>query len=219
MAVKHPLRDADNESPDDVRDSVFVVDDDVDMRRSLDVMFQDAGLSVNTFASPEEFLEYFRPEMRGCLVLDLQLPGMSGLELQEVLANQGCQLPFIMITGYGDVPQVIEAFRRGAVDFIEKPFHAEQLLSRVRNALESMKSDLRSHEVQSGMSALCEGLTPRERELMDFLVSGLSTKQAALEMGISPKTAYVHRARVLEKMQVESVLQLVQRLQSATNAK
>ncbi|MCA9143097.1 MAG: response regulator transcription factor [Planctomycetaceae bacterium] len=219
MAVKHPLRDADNESPDDVRDSVFVVDDDVDMRRSLDVMFQDAGLSVNTFASPEEFLEYFRPEMRGCLVLDLQLPGMSGLELQEALANQGCQLPFIMITGYGDVPQVIEAFRRGAVDFIEKPFHAEQLLSRVRNALESMKSDLRSHEVQSGMSALCEGLTPRERELMDFLVSGLSTKQAALEMGISPKTAYVHRARVLEKMQVESVLQLVQRLQSATNAK
>lgn len=219
MTARHSLSNADDESQEDVRDSVFVVDDDDDMRHSLDIMFQDAGLSVITFARPEEFLEYFQPEMLGCLVLDLQLPGMSGLELQEALAKKGCQLPFIMITGYGDVPQVIEAFRRGAVDLIEKPFRSEQLLARVRKAMETMKSDLRSREAQSGMSELCESLTPRERELMSFLVSGLSTKQAALEMGISPKTAYVHRSRILEKLQVESVLQLVQRFQSASKAK
>lgn len=198
--------------------NVFVVDDDRDMRRSLEMIFQEAGIAVNTFESPKEFLDYYQLEMRGCLVLDLELPGMSGLELQEALAERGCQLPFVMITGYGDVPRVIEAFRRGAVDFIEKPFRSEQLLSRVRKALASLREETRKEREQSGISKQSNSLTARERELMEHLLSGLSTKQAAQKMVISPKTAYVHRARVLEKMRVESVLQLMQRFRQTSTS-
>jgi FixJ family two-component response regulator len=217
MTMQHIPRHASEASCQNCQGTVFVIEDDPDMRRSLDKIFQEAGLAVRTFAGPHEFLESFRPEMIGCLVLDLELPGMSGLELHEALVKRGCQLPFIMITGYGDVPCVIEAFRRGAVDFIEKPFRSAQLVSRVQQAIDSMIADVRKQKECSEIAELCQSLTPRERELMDLLVAGRPPKQAAHEMGISTKTAYIHRARVLEKMQVETVLQLVQRVRRAAD--
>jgi len=217
MTVQHISSDAVDTSNEKIRPTVFIIDDDRDMRRSLDKVFKEAGLPVRTFASPEDFLEIFHPEMIGCLVIDLELPGMNGLQLHEALVQRGCQLPFVMITGYGDVPRVIQAFRQGAVDFIEKPFRSAQLLSRVQQALDAMMTGVRQRQECSEIAELCQGLTPRERELMDLLVAGLSPKQAACEMGISPKTAYIHRTQVLAKMQVETVLQLVQRVRHVTN--
>ena len=144
---------------------------------------------------------------------------MNGLELQQALEERGCQLPFVMITGYGDVPRVVEAFHQGAVDFIEKPFRSAQLLTIVRQMLDSKMQDVREQEESVQFTERCQTLTPRERELMDLLVAGLSTKQAAHEMGISPKTAYIHRGQVLEKMEVEGVTQLLKLVLRTSKAK
>lgn len=215
------VRDVVNEQADALGNqmalTVFIIDDDEDMRHSLGNILQDTGYEIRMFSSPEEFLAYYRPEFRGCLILDLELPGMNGLELHEALLKQGSSMPFIMITGYGDVPRVIEAFRRGAVDFIEKPFRSAQLLTRVQQMLELVQDEILKEQEHSTTQSLVHSLTPRERELMELLTRGFSTKKAAAEMGISPKTAHVHRSRVLEKMQVESVSQLIRKTSSEPN--
>ena len=190
--------------------TVFLVEDDDAMRRSLEQMLADAGLTVESFRDPQEFLECFEPCRVGCLVLDLRLPGMNGLELYEHVANRGWKLPFVIITGYGDVPLVIDAFRKGAIDFIEKPFRFQQLLDRVHQAIAQTLCENRKETEEEVFTARRDSLTPREREFMDLLLTGLSTKRAAARLGISPKTAHIHRAKVLEKMEVGSVVQLVQ---------
>lgn len=190
--------------------TVFVVDDDQAVRKSLNMLFASVGLPVETFATAAEFLKVCTAQWAGCLVLDIRMPGMSGLELQRALREKQIALPVIIITGHGDVPIAVRAMKDGAVEFMEKPFSKQLLLEHVRNAiaLDAGRRDQRRRILEiRGRLAL---LTDREREVMDLVVSGRLSKQIAADLGISKKTVDVHRARVMEKMEAESVAELVE---------
>ncbi|QNN23421.1 response regulator transcription factor [Planctomycetales bacterium ZRK34] len=191
--------------------TVFVVDDDSAMRQSLQFLIESHGYHVETFPSAEAFLEYYQPSMRGCLLLDVRMPGMGGLKLQETLRDNGHPIPVILLTAHGDVPMAVKAMRAGAFDFIEKPSNDHVLLDRIAKALQR-EQKLRDNEqvVQEVESGLSE-LSPREREVMELVVTGMLNKQIAAELGISIKTVEVHRARVMEKMQAESLAELVRK--------
>jgi FixJ family two-component response regulator len=189
--------------------TIFVVDDDEAMRDSMTWLLEGEGYRVACFDSAENFLDARHDAMRGCLVLDVRMPEMSGLELHEKLDGLGSKLPVIFVTGHGDVPMAVSALQRGACDFIEKPFHNQDLLSRIQRALELDTEIAARLQRDSLISHRIEQLTHREREVMQLVVAGKLNKQIADELDISMKTVEAHRARVMEKMGVRTLAELV----------
>ncbi len=189
--------------------TVFVVDDDEAVRRFLCGLIASVDLLVEAYASAQEFLAAYEPGRPGCLLLDVRMPGMSGLELQRALAERAIDLPVIILTGHGDVQVAVRAMKAGAVDFIEKPFNNELLLDRIQRAVaESVDADgarVEQHEIASRMRLL----TPRERQVLELVVAGETNKGIARHLGISEKTVEIHRARVMDKMRAKSLVHLV----------
>jgi two-component system response regulator FixJ len=189
--------------------TVFVVDDDADLRESLGWLFESAGLRFKSYSTAKDFLTEYQSDEPGCLLLDVRMPGLSGLDLQEELRRRGVPPPIIIMTGHAEVPMAVRALKGGAIDFIQKPFSDQALLERIRQAVDL---DRRTREVRmecTKFAALLSFLTPREREVMDLVITGKPNKIIAADLGISPKTVEIHRGRVMEKMQVESVAELV----------
>ena len=190
--------------------TVFVVDDDPAMRESLSFLVGSVGLEVECFATARDFLDRYDGRRGGCLVLDVRMPGMSGLELQERLADRGIDIPIVMITGFGDVPMAVRALKRGALDFIEKPFTDQDLLDRIHEALERDRNRRAERARKEDIAARIAKLTPREHQVMDCVLAGKPNKVIAAELTLSPKTIEVHRARMMDKMQVASLAELLQ---------
>ena len=189
---------------------VHVVDDDAAMRDSLRWLVESVGLTARVYGTAEEFLMDYDGGGPGCLVLDVRMPGLSGLELQEKLRRQDIRIPIIIVTAHADVPIAIRALKAGAIDFIEKPFSDQILLDRVRDAIERDREQRQVAAKRAAIAAQVAQLTPREREVMSLVVAGKANKVIASELGLSQKTVEVHRARVMRKMHAESVAQLVQ---------
>lgn len=188
---------------------VFVVDDDPAMRHSLQRLLESVDLRVRTFRSAQEFLDAWDPECPGCLVVDVRMPGMSGVELLEHMAAQPISPPVIIVTGHGDVPMAVKAIKRGALDFIDKPYSAQALLDRIQEALQVDAANRKAHARRRERIQRLAGLTPRERQVMEMLVAGLGVKRIAAELGLSHKTVQVHRAHIMEKTQAQSLPELV----------
>jgi RNA polymerase sigma factor (sigma-70 family) len=188
---------------------IFVVDDDASVRKALQRLLAAAGLSVEAFVSAQEFLAHPRPDGPSCLVLDVRLPGSSGLDLQAQLAAANLRLPIIFITGHGDVPMSVRAMKAGAIDFLTKPFNDQDLLNAIQLALERDRKAKQQQAELAEIQQRVDTLTPREREVFALVVTGLLNKQIAAELGTSEKTIKVHRARVMEKMQADSLADLV----------
>jgi FixJ family two-component response regulator len=189
---------------------VFIVDDDPDVRSLLKKLIQSVGLPAEAFASGQEFLSRPKPEEPACIVLDVRLPGLSGLDLQEKLVQTGVDIPVIFITGFGSVPQSVRAMKAGAVDFIEKPFENQTLLDAVNRALEKSRLALQRRSEMREIDDRTKSLTPREYEVFIRIVSGLANKQVADELALSEKTVKIHRANVMRKMQARTFADLVQ---------
>ncbi len=195
---------------DEPKPTVFLVDDDRDIRDSLRWLLESVGLRLQAFASAQEFLDAYVPESPGCLLLDVRMPGMSGLELQEKLLESGFDIPTIILTGHADVPMAVRAMKSGALDFIEKPFSDQILLDQVNLALER-DAHRRAKKARDGdLIRRVESLSPRERTVMLKVVEGKSNKAIALELKLSQKTVEVHRAHVMSKVRASSVAELVQ---------
>lgn len=184
--------------------TVFIVDDDPDALDSLECLLKSIGLAVEPYQSPSTFLQNYDPMRPGCIVLDVRMPELSGLELQQELSRRGPTPPVIVITGHGDVPVCAAAFRAGAFDFIEKPVNPQLLLGRIQRAIEQDVTRRRGQEALELVKVRVARLTPREREVMDMIAAGQTLKQIAQNLTISVQTASKHRARVLEKMEVTS---------------
>lgn len=197
---------------------VYVVDDDEPMRDSLVWLLESKGLRVEAYSSAESFLEAFRDDMRGCLVLDVRMPGMSGLELFERLGARGGALPVIFVTGHGDVPMAVSAVKKGAADFIEKPFSERDMLRLVEQCLETERAQRGARQRREEAQRRLATLTDRERQVMELVVAGRPNKQIADALGIAVKTVEVHRARVMEKAGVGSVAELVQAFLAVSGA-
>ena len=189
--------------------TIFIVDDDREVRQALALLFESVGLAAETFANADDYLAQFDPERGGCLVLDVRMPGMSGLELQNRLASEPLHPPVIIITGHGDVPMAVRAVQAGAVDFLEKPFNDQALLDSVHRALEQDARRRGQARELAGIRARLESLTPREREVMKLVVSGLRNKMIAAELSVSQSTVEAHRARVMEKMGARTLSDLM----------
>jgi len=195
--------------------TVFVVDDDPAMRQSLRWLIESVNLAVETYPTAQDFLAAYKPERTGCLVLDVRMPGMGGLDLQEELARREIEIPIIIITGYAEVPTAVRALKAGALDFIEKPFSDQLLLDRIQQAILSDRQVRARKAERAELAARVGQLTPREREVMQLVVAGSSNREIAAELGLSVKTVEVHRARVMEKMEVDSLAELVRLVLSA----
>ncbi len=189
--------------------TVTIVDDDEAMRRSLRRLMEAVGLPVETHPSAEAFLEQYDPARPGCLILDIRMPGMSGLELQEKLLADRIRIPVIIISAHGDIEKAVRAMKSGAVDFIKKPYKGKILLARIREALDMDARRRQAEAEQAHIRARIARLTPREQQVMDFMVSGKSAKQIAFELNLSRKTVDVHRGHVMAKMQVDYPVELV----------
>lgn len=194
---------------------IYIVDDDEALRDSLVWMLESSGYRVAAFDSAEAFLAGWRASMAGCLVLDVRMPGMSGLELFEELGRRRCTLPVIFITGHGDVPMAVAALKKGATDFIEKPFADRDMLRLVEQCLHQERTSRERRRQEADTARRLEHLTQREREVLDLIIAGKLNKQIADVLGISIKTVEVHRARVMEKMGVHSLAELVQHVVTA----
>lgn len=188
---------------------VHIVDDDEGLRSSLALLIESVGLRASAFGSAADFLEHYRSEEQGCLILDIRMPGMSGLDLQEELNRRGVVLPVIFITGHGDVPMAVSAMKHGAFDFIQKPFRDQQVLDCVNRALQADAELRRALVEKDELRRRVAQLTPREREVMHLIVDGRANKVIAMDLKLSERTVEIHRARVMEKMGVRSVAQLV----------
>jgi len=188
---------------------VFVVDDEAAMRDSLRWLIESTGLRVETYGDAKTFLDAIRPEVPGCLVLDVRMPGLSGLDLQAELAHRGIRLPTIVITGHAEVQMAVQAVKAGAIDFIEKPFSDQLLLDRVRQGIEIDRQDRIARSRRAEIVRRLGLLTHREREVLDLVVGGKANKEIAALLGLSPKTVEVHRSHVMEKMEASSVAELV----------
>ncbi len=190
--------------------TVFIVDDDPSMRNAMARLCQAAGLKVKAFGSARDFLEAGPPESPACLVLDVRMPGLSGLDLQAELAARNIRTPILFITGHGDIPTSVRAMKAGAVDFLTKPFKGKEMLAVIQGAL-NKDVGLRSEQSErDAIEGRLRSLTPRERQVLDLVVKGLLNKQIAGELGTSEQTIKVHRRRVMAKMRVDSVANLVQ---------
>lgn len=189
--------------------AVYVVDDDPALRDALSSLFRSVGLHVEVFGSAAEFLEKKLPEIPSCLVLDIRLPGVSGLDFQAQLAKAGIRMPVIFMTGHGDIPMSVRAMKAGAIDFLTKPFRDQDMLDAVFSALESDRKQLESDQSIADLSAHYESLTAREKEVMAYVTKGLMNKQIAGEMGLSEITVKIHRGHVMRKMAVRSLADLV----------
>jgi FixJ family two-component response regulator len=188
---------------------VFVVDDDPSIREALTSLIRSVGLSVETFGSAREFLTRQRSDVLGCLVLDVRLPGLSGLDLQGELAAAQITTPIIFITGHGDIPMTVRAMKAGAVEFLTKPFRDQDLLDAIQQAFERDRVARRQHAELAALRRRYDALTPREREVMQLVVSGLLNKEIAAELGTSEITMKTHRGQVMRKMRAESFADLV----------
>jgi FixJ family two-component response regulator len=188
---------------------VFVVDDDASVRRSTERLVRPLGFGVQTFASAREFLDGARLGKPGCLVLDVHMPGFSGLDLQRELAQRGVEIPIIFLTGHGDIPMTVRAMKAGAVEFLTKPIKSRVLLEAIRAAVERARVSHQARREVDAMRERYERLTPREREVLPLVVAGLLNKQIASELASSERTVKFHRAHIMKKMQVESLAELV----------
>lgn len=193
----------------DKQNCVVLIDDDSAVREALTLTLQFAGLAVEGYASADDYLEHCDPERHGCLVLDLQMPGMSGLQLQQILAERDIHIPIIFLSAHGDIPTTVKAVKAGAVDFLPKPFRGQELLERVREAL-ALRTELRREDRErTRIRELFARLTPREQEVMAAVVTGRSSKEIARDLDLSHRTVEIHRARVMEKMEAGSLPELV----------
>ena len=197
--------------------TVYIVDDDPQICESLSLMVRSVGLNADTYSSAEAFLDGFRdaPETPKCMVLDVRMPGISGLGLQQMLAARGEEMSIVMISGCADIPMAVQAMSAGAVDFLEKPFSRQTLLSRIQAAIDHDAQRQRRAGRKAELAARVEKLSARQREVFDLLVAGRHSKQIAGELGIGEKTVAKHRAGVLEKMQVDGVVELVRLMAEA----
>ena len=189
--------------------TVFVVDDDVSVRESLELLIQSAGWRCELFASAQDFLLRKQEAVPCCLVLDVSLPDLNGLDLQKRIAEERSELPIIFITGHGDIPTSVRAMKAGAIEFLTKPFSDDDLLSAIRNAIERSQATLRDHNETRALYECYGSLTPREKQVMELVVSGLLNKQVGGELGISEITVKAHRGKVMHKMKAGSLPDLV----------
>jgi len=188
---------------------VHVVDDDLGFRDSLRSLLESDGLTVETYADAGEFLGRYLPERPGCLLLDVRMPGMSGLQLQEELQKRRIQVPLVFITAHGDVAMAVAAVRRGALDFIEKPFDVEALIGLIRDALERDKETRKESQLRTSFGARIASLSARELEVLDRVVKGKRNRIIAEDLGVTEKTVEFHRKRIMGKLQVKNVVELV----------
>jgi len=191
------------------RGTVHIVDDDPSIQRSLRRLLESVGLNSECYSSAQDFIERRNADAPGCLLLDVRMPGLSGLELQDHLRSEACMLPIIFVTGYGDVPMTARAMKAGAIDFLQKPFNEQELLEAIERAL-TRNCQMRQEQAERRKVQMrLRLLTPREQEVLERVVAGKTNKEIAAEFGITEKTIKVHRARVMEKMQADSLAQLV----------
>jgi FixJ family two-component response regulator len=195
----------------DVQDDVivFIVEDDPSVRRSTERLVRSAGLRVQSFGSAREFLDDPRPDIPACLVLDVRLPDLNGLDLQQQLTRDGLHLPIIFMTGHGDIPMTVRAMKAGAVEFLTKPFKTRALLTAIHSALDQARTAHRARQSAGTLRARYESLTPREREVMRLIVAGMLNKQVAYELATTERTVKFHRAHIMRKMEVGSLADLV----------
>jgi FixJ family two-component response regulator len=189
--------------------TVFVIDDDVSMRRALTNLFQSVGLKVEVFGSAPEMLLGRPADVASCLVLDIRLPGLSGLDFQTELAKANIHIPIIFMTGHGDIPMTVKAMKGGAVDFLTKPFREQEMLDAVLTAIERDRKRRESDKIVANLKALFETLTPRERDVLALVSSGLMNKQVAAELGLAEITVKLHRGHIMRKMEARSLADLV----------
>jgi FixJ family two-component response regulator len=197
---------------------VYIVDDDEAVRESLALLLDSMDQNCQSFSSAVDFLDAYSGEMTGCLVLDIRMPGMNGLELQKQLNTEGSILPIIFVTGHGDVPMAVEAMQHGAVDFIQKPYREQDLLDKINMAIALDESNREALEHRHKIIEKLSTLTPREKEVMEMMVNGKANKVIAIDLGISQRTVEIHRARVMEKMATNSLAHLVKMVVAVENA-
>ncbi len=188
---------------------IYIVDDDDGMRRALTVLITTIGYQPVAFAKPTEFLAKYDPSQPGCLVLDVRMPEMSGLEVQQHLNKAGSMLPVILVSGHGDIPMAVQAMKDGAFDFLQKPFRDQELIDRINGALKLDTQNRESVDRLADLTAREQSLTPREREVLVLVVDGKANKVIAIDLGLSERTVEIHRANVMEKMGARSVAHLV----------
>jgi FixJ family two-component response regulator len=188
---------------------VMVVDDDSGVRNAMRALLKSVGLESALFASAQEFLSTYQPAQPGCLLLDIRMPGMSGLELQQHLNLRGAVIPVIFMSGHADIPMAVEAMQHGAFDFLQKPFRDQDLLDRIQRAIAKDGELRQSLGEHARIKTHLESLTPREREVLDLMTQGKQNKAIGQDLGVSPRTVEIHRARVMEKMNAQSIAELV----------
>lgn len=189
--------------------TVFVVDDEPDVRAALRLLIKSVGYQVECFESADQFFNQFNPKQRGCLILDVRMPGMSGMDLQEKLSSMDALLPIIMISGHGEIPMAVKAVQNGAIDFLQKPFSDQQLLDRISQALEVNSHRHDAHKIKQDAQSKYDSLTPREREIFTEVVAGKLNKVIAYELNISTRTVEIHRAKAMEKMGARNLSELI----------